>query len=246
LKIEFVQISDIHVGSESCPRVVERLRSAVSWINEELDPQFALVTGDMGEMGLKEELESAKDALDALEIPFRVLCGNHDGVEEGVFTEVFGDRLFRIDADSARFLCVGTGAGLYGDIGDEEVEWLAGELKKAGDTPCVLATHHALTLQGSGHMMPLAERERVLEVLRQRGNVHLVLSGHEHDFSISKRDGIWFVVAPAFVDEPHGFLHIELSSTIVEVQLYECDPETDRFTPSQRFSLSVRISGENT
>ncbi len=215
------------------------LRRAVSWINGELDPRFVLVTGDVGENDLKEELESAREILDGLRVPYRVLCGNHDGVEEGNFQQVFGERLFRIDTETARFLCMGTGAGLYGDIGDREIEWLEEELAKSEIGPCVLVTHHALTEQGDGHLMVLAERGRVLEVLRRSCRVPLVLSGHEHAFSLSRQGDTWFVIAPPFVVEPHQFLSYELSPTMVRVQVYEYEPDQDSFISVESFSLSL-------
>lgn len=73
--LRFAWLSDTHVGSD---RGADDLRAAVADINATPGLQFALVTGDVTEMGSLEELSLAKDILDGLGVRYYIIPGNHD------------------------------------------------------------------------------------------------------------------------------------------------------------------------
>ncbi|HZH68422.1 MAG TPA: metallophosphoesterase [Chitinophagales bacterium] len=97
-KFTFVHLTDTHIGegesdygtpgfqNDTMPegdvgRPAIRLRRAIQWINNnrlEHNIKFVIVTGDITDSGERSEFEKAKEILDALEIPYLPILGNHD------------------------------------------------------------------------------------------------------------------------------------------------------------------------
>ena len=96
-QFSFVHITDLHIGEgfddygtvghdDSPPegdvgQSAERLRTAVDWVNANKDInkiEFVMVTGDLTDSAEKSEFFKCKEILDALEIPYVPIIGNHD------------------------------------------------------------------------------------------------------------------------------------------------------------------------
>ncbi len=92
----FLVITDLHIGRNYLDYdgegysdrgtgedyyLTERLRKAVSWVNENHRAKhikFVAVLGDLSENGQRSEMRKAKEILDGLEIPYFPVIGNHD------------------------------------------------------------------------------------------------------------------------------------------------------------------------
>lgn len=148
---KFAFVTDTHIGS---PNGVaeEDLRRTVSDINSLGEIDFAIVTGDITEMGTDEEIKKAKELLDGLSIPYYVIPGNHDtGWSEsgGVsFIETFGYDKFVFEHKGYKF--IGTASGPYvrmsdGHIPRDAVVWLDSVLNATPDSqPIINANHYPL------------------------------------------------------------------------------------------------------
>jgi outer membrane protein assembly factor BamB/predicted phosphodiesterase len=148
---KFAFITDTHIGS---PNGVaeEDLQKTVLDINSLEAIDFALVTGDITEMGTDEEIRKAKQLLDGLTIPYYVVPGNHDtGWSEsgGVsFINTFGYDKFVFEHKGFKF--IGTASGPYvrmsdGHIPRDAVVWLDSVLNATpSEQPIINVNHYPL------------------------------------------------------------------------------------------------------
>lgn len=148
--LRFAWLSDTHVGSD---RGADDLRAAVADINATKGLRFALVTGDVTEMGSLEELSLAKNILDGLRLPYHIIPGNHDfkWSESGAtdFPRLWGSDRFVFASGGFRF--IGLAQGPVMRMGDghwapQDVRWLDGLLEEKGakDRPTIFVTHYPL------------------------------------------------------------------------------------------------------
>lgn len=98
--VNFVVISDTH-------DYYDGLEKQVRYINKNRDYyDFAVVSGDVSNVGLQSELERSYEFLGRLKIPFFVVPGNHDLLIDGheIFKAMFGKLSFSFDFGGATFI----------------------------------------------------------------------------------------------------------------------------------------------
>jgi outer membrane protein assembly factor BamB/predicted phosphodiesterase len=176
----FAFISDTHIGSPN-GLAEEDLRRTVRAINERTDIAFVVLTGDITELGTNRELAVAKQILDSLDVPYRIIPGNHDtGWSEtgGLgFTRTFGDDKFHFVHNGIHF--IGCASGPYvrmsdGHVPRHNMNWLESELKKIKkEEPIVFLNHYPLD---NG----LDNWYEVIDMLKAKNTV-LALCGHGHN-----------------------------------------------------------------
>src|SRR5689334_12455682 len=72
----FAFLSDVHIGVKNAD---EDLRRTVADINADTSLKFVIITGDITELGIDEELLLARKILSGLKKPLYIQTGNHDG-----------------------------------------------------------------------------------------------------------------------------------------------------------------------
>lgn len=175
-------LSDLHAGS---PYFVPNLMDRTIVEVNELRPDAILVTGDLTEMGFRQEYLLAKSYLDKLEAkPMIVIPGNHDSRNVGYahFERYFGPRgtvwhdrgLTVVAIDS-------TEPDLdHGHVGRARYPWLQEQFAHPAHFRILMLHHHLLPVPGTGRERNVVyDAGDVLEVL-QRCRVNLVLCGHKH------------------------------------------------------------------
>ena len=92
--LRIVQLSDIHCGEITFN--AKAMESIIEQINE-MQPDLAVVAGDLTAAGYEWEFAEAADWLDQIECPTVVIPGNHDARNVGYmhFEHYFGERFFR-------------------------------------------------------------------------------------------------------------------------------------------------------
>lgn len=186
-------------------------------------------------------------AFAALPMPVHALPGNHDCVPGGgdwrVFEELWGMRhaLGRtVDLPDARLILVHSQGHsraqiaaaapddpVYGWVGDEELARLDADLAGAGDRPAILFLHQLLLPWSDGanyrDYYGTANAARVFEVIKRRGNVRAVFQGHAHLYDVQQRliggRPCHFIVTPALIDYPVGWLDLQLDEGCLAVAL---------------------------
>lgn len=191
------QITDTHIkmpGKLAYKRVdtAAMLADCVKTV-QQLDPQpdVIVMTGDLVDLGRREEYDHIKSILAPLRQPIFVVPGNHDARD--TMREAFGgNKVFR----DARFLHFATSLGPIrlvgldtlipgqggGELCRDRLDWIDRTLAEAPGTPTLVLMHHPPFKTGIGHMDKLGLRgsEEFAAVLARHAQVQLVLCGHLH------------------------------------------------------------------
>lgn len=178
-----VHLSDLHAGSQYF--VPNLLNRALVEIND-LAPDLVVVTGDLTNMGYRQEYREAKEYLDRLECPrLLVVPGNHDSRNVGYvhFESLFGGRDSTVQFGGVTVVGIDSSEPDLdnGRIGRHRYPYMREALTQDPDDFKIFALHHhLLPIPGTGRERNVVyDAGDVLEILVSCG-VDLVLSGHKH------------------------------------------------------------------
>lgn len=175
----FAFISDTHIGSPD-GNAERDLRHTVADINSNKQLDFAVITGDITELGTDNQLKLAKKILDSLTIPWYIIPGNHDaGWSEsgGVsFARTFGNDRFSFDHNGIRFIACASGPYVRmsdGHIPRDAIRWLDSLLKKTpASLPVIFLNHYPIDNS-------LDNWYEAIDRLKQNNTI-AILCGHGH------------------------------------------------------------------
>ncbi|MDR2774694.1 MAG: PQQ-binding-like beta-propeller repeat protein [Tannerella sp.] len=191
----FAFLTDLHISRSATAE--EDLRRVVNQINDTQGLAFALVAGDITDAGDKESLQTAKNILDSLRIPYYIVPGNHDTKwsESGAtdFYSVFGDDYFRFEYNGFLFLGFNTGPVIRmadGHVVPQDIDSLRRDLDSygAGARPVIITTHYPLQKGDVDNWYEVTD-------LLRKYNIRAILNGHHHSDRLLFCDGI-----PTFVN----------------------------------------------
>ncbi|MBE0417772.1 MAG: metallophosphoesterase [Coriobacteriia bacterium] len=175
-------MSDLHCGSTyHIPSLATRV---VDELNE-LAPDAVVVTGDLTDMGFRQEFKSANRLVSRIECPNKlVLLGNHDArnVGEEHFEEFFGARTSELRVDGVRLLGIDSSEPDLdsGRIGRERYRWVEERFSEPEEFKVLCMHHHLVPVPGTGRERNIVyDAGDVLRVLQGSG-CDLVLCGHKH------------------------------------------------------------------
>jgi 3',5'-cyclic-AMP phosphodiesterase len=181
--IRIVHFSDIHCGSQYfVPNLMNRTLVEIN----DLAPDAIVVTGDLTNMGFRQEFHEAREYLDRLTCQDIVIApGNHDSRNVGYvhFERLFGERDSVLNKN--RITLVGVDSSEpdldYGRIGRHRYPWIRQAFEEHPDDFRIFALHHhLLPVPGTGRERNVVhDAGDVLEMLLEL-EVKLVLSGHKH------------------------------------------------------------------
>ncbi len=238
------QISDFHVTADGrlAYRKVDTnaaLAAAVSCLNALApQPDIVLGTGDLVDLGTKEEYAVLRSNLRGLKAPIFLIPGNHD--ERGALRAAFaadgyfpasGDSLnYTIESWPVRIIALDTvvPGENHGALDWAQIDWLDRRLAEQPRRPTIVMMHHPPFATGIRHMdeMGLLDGAQTLgEVIARHQQVERVLCGHIHRPIQRRWHGTIASTAPstahqvvldlqadgqsAFVMEPPGYqLHL--------------------------------------
>lgn len=186
--IRFVLFTDIHIAENSTG--AEDLRMAVEDVNRLEDLDFVLVSGDITDMNIGDNLLIAKRVLDSLTVPYHIIPGNHDtkwsGSAGANFRYLWPDDKFVFDANGYRFIGFHQGPVLRmadGHVPREDLIWLQNTLQKTGrDKPVILVIHYPLN--------PAVDNWfECVNIIRDY-NIQAVIHGHGHRSRLEYYQGV--------------------------------------------------------
>lgn len=186
--LHFAHVTDIHVGASTG---TEDLRLTIEDINNHINLDFVIVSGDITEFGSYDELYEAKKLLNNLKIPWYVIPGNHDSKwsESGCndFVRVFGDEKFSFVKNG--FLFIGTASGpnmrmAPGLVPREHLIYLEEVLDKHKSEGLTVINVNHYPLDQS-----LSNYNEVLSILR-KGKTSVTLLGHGHSNKLYNFSGL--------------------------------------------------------
>jgi len=209
--MKILQLTDLHVNAEGGKAFLRAeslrdLRRTVDYILKvELQPDVAVVTGDVSTDGTISAYTLVKQELARLGCPVWVLPGNHDKKPE--MKEVFGGECHTaidgaagicVDTEEARLLLMDSAeSGVSaGGLNEEMLAWVADQLDVPAERPVMLWMHHFPFRTGYvGMDHPFSCEEKLLELLQGR-NAY-VCSGHIHAGVLRRCGSVMLVTAPA-------------------------------------------------
>jgi Icc protein len=213
MSIRLLQLTDCHlfVSPQAtiqgiCTR--ERWLSVLAAIEPEQTRAHRLIlTGDMTHDDLPETYRVIRETLAPWWLKARFLPGNHD-VREGIH-EYLHDRIQRVGERVVfsepvdGWQLIGLDSHLpgqvKGELGGEQLDWLADELTRTSNRPTVLFLHHPPVDAPSPWMnaIGLTDRDALWSLLRSHAQVRLICAGHVHHESTTQRQGVTVVTTPA-------------------------------------------------
>ncbi len=250
------QLSDAHIegwGQKTfgIAPMAENLARCVRHINA-LDPQpdLALVTGDITNNGLPDEMARAAAILSELKPPFYVIPGNHDArdtllaafppeacpVESETFVnyviEGYDVRLIALDSTIP--------GAPGGEICQERADWLEKKLGEDESRPTILFLHHPPIKFGviETDIDGFIGADRLGEIVARHSNIVQILAGHIHLSSFSQWRGVAVSTAPSMGMRLFLDLTLERSAFILDAPAYHLH----LWTPEQRLiTHTVRV-----
>ena len=257
----FVFMTDIHMMPEL--RGAEGFAAAIAKVNE-LGPDFVITGGDLIYDALAVDYERADSLYDMFielcgdfEMPVHHTIGNHEvfGLDprSGVDTShpEFGRKMFAsrlgggstnnsFDFGGWHFILLDTigftnNRSYYGHVGQETLEWLAGDLEKTGaEVPIVLCLHIPLvspslqveynSAEGIPAGLIVTNAPEVMAFFEGR-DLRLVLQGHLHIVEQAQVKGTKFVTGGAvsaawwkgpYKDFPEGFVVVDIKDGAID------------------------------
>ena len=184
---KFALVTDTHIGN---PANNEDLIRTVEDINSLPEISFVIVSGDVTEFGSYEELQTAKNILDNLNVPYYAIPGNHDSnwSESGTndFLKIFGNETFGFEYNEYKFIGLASGPNMRmspGQIPRENLTWFFNELEHTSkDMPIIYINHYPMD-DGLNNWF------EVMDSIRPY-NVKLMLCGHGHNNRAMSFEGV--------------------------------------------------------
>ena len=192
--LTFMQISDSHMGFDkpANPNAKGTLEEAIGRIKAlPAQPSFMIHTGDITHLSKVTEFDDADKIISDAKLDVHYVPGEHDILDEEakLYRERYGrgtkgDGWYSFDAGGVHFVGLvnvkNLKAGGMGSLGEDQLKWLADDLKgKTASTPVVLFAHIPLWVVYETWGWGTEDGARALEMLKRFGSI-TVLNGHIH------------------------------------------------------------------
>ncbi|MBP2168366.1 3',5'-cyclic AMP phosphodiesterase CpdA [Erwinia toletana] len=192
------QISDLHIkaqGKLSYGKVdtLGALHKAIATLNQlQPRPDCVVITGDLVDFGRADEYQTLREALEALDIPWYVMAGNHDDRQQ--LKAAFADHPYldqhaervewQAECGPLRLLALDSSVPgqPHGELVVESLAWLDQQLQLQPHRPTLVMLHHPPFISGIDHM----DRQRLINpqdlaaIIVRHPQVERVLCGHLH------------------------------------------------------------------
>jgi Icc protein len=181
--MQFVQISDLHIGGlfkeDAFNTIVEEVNS--------LKPDAIIVSGDLTDDGLMFQFQNARREIKRLNCPNVIIFpGNHDYRHTGylLFKKFFSSSKQIYEFDDIVLLTIGTARPDRdeGEVGHRQNLWMEESLTKYENRTKIVAMHHhliAIPDTGYANVVGILDAGDTLRACLE-SKVDLVLCGHKH------------------------------------------------------------------
>jgi 3',5'-cyclic AMP phosphodiesterase CpdA len=200
--VELIQISDLHFDSEFKEEYIENV---IGYIND-TRPDAVICTGDVVHKGRLSQYEGIMPYLKKIKPKLLIIPGNHDAQNNGLifFEKFFGHRRKSMIIEEKDTIIVGLCSAIDdmkdGEIGDEQLIWLARQFEKPFENRIMALHHHLLPLPLAGRKWSTVRDAGEILDFTQLFQIDIVLSGHRH-------------VPHAWVIEPTAFIYCGTSTS---------------------------------
>jgi 3',5'-cyclic AMP phosphodiesterase CpdA len=191
----FLQISDSHIGFDkpANPNALGTLEEAINKVKAlKTKPAFMIHTGDITHLSKDKEFDDAQRIISQAGLVTHYVPGEHDMIDDEPgrqYKERYGKTAkgagwYSFDQNGVHFVglvnVVNLKAGGLGNLGDEQLAWLADDLKgKSASMPVVVFAHIPLWVVYEKWGWGTEDGGKALDLLKRFGSV-TVLNGHIH------------------------------------------------------------------
>jgi 3',5'-cyclic AMP phosphodiesterase CpdA len=208
--LTFLQISDSHVGFDkpANPNALGTLREAIDLVKAmPKKPAFMIHTGDISHLSKAAQFDDADQVIGGAGLKVHYVPGEHDMIDEDngkLYLDRYGKDAkgagwYSYDIQGVHFIglvnVVDLKAGGMGNLGADQLAWLADDLKgRSASTPIVVFAHIPLWALYPAWGWGTADAEQALTLLRPFGSV-TVLNGHIHQLMQKVEGNVTFHTA---------------------------------------------------
>jgi 3',5'-cyclic-AMP phosphodiesterase len=206
----FVQISDSHIGFDkpANPNALGTLEEAIAKVGAlRTKPAFMIHTGDITHLSKPQQFDDAEQRIARAKLDVHYVPGEHDVIDEGA-GKAYLDRYgklskgkgwYSFDHGGVHFVGLvnvfDLKAGGMGNLGPEQLAWLADNLKgKSASTPIVVFAHVPLWTIAADWGWGTQDSAEALQLLARFGSV-TVLNGHIHQLMQKVEGNVTFHTA---------------------------------------------------
>jgi 3',5'-cyclic-AMP phosphodiesterase len=206
----FVQISDSHIGFDkpANPNALGTLKEAIAKVGAlRTKPAFMIHTGDITHLSKPQQFDDAEQRIARAKLDVHYVPGEHDVIDEGA-GKAYLDRYgklskgkgwYSFDHGGVHFVGLvnvfDLKAGGMGNLGPEQLAWLADDLKgKSASTPIVVFAHVPLWTIAADWGWGTQDSAAALQLLARFGSV-TVLNGHIHQLMQKVEGNVTFHTA---------------------------------------------------
>jgi len=206
----FLQLSDSHVGFDKAanPNALGTLEEAITKVGAlPVKPAFMIHTGDITHLSKDDQFDNAAQVIGKLKLDAHYVPGEHDIVDENngkAYLDRYGKGTkgtgwFSFDQNGAHFIglvnVVNLKAGGMGNLGADQLAWLADDLKgKSPSTPIVLFAHIPMWTIAPEWGWGTQDSAQALSLVSKFGSV-TVLNGHIHQIMQKVEGNVTFHTA---------------------------------------------------
>jgi len=207
----FAQISDSHIGfnKDANPDVAGTLKQSIELVNAlPRPPALVLHTGDITHLTKPEEFDTAAQLLSGLKVAeLHTTPGEHDVTDGGAayfarFGKASDNRgYYSFDSHGVHFVALvnvmNFKPGGLGALGDDQLAWLAKDLKgRSASQPVVVFAHMPLWTIYEPWGWGTGDADQAFALLKRFGSV-TVLNGHIHQIVQKVEGNVTFHTARA-------------------------------------------------
>jgi len=214
-KFQFAWFTDTHIAQSGT--AAADLRAVVKDVNSRDSISFVIVSGDITDLNINDDLLLAKTILDSLNMPYYIIPGNHDTKWSDTgnqnFKDFWGDDKFVFDYEGYKFIGIHQGPILHmtdGHISPKDLRWLEKMLKNLDDKnqPIIFVTHYAVD-------QSIDNYDRFLDIIKPY-KVKMILHGHGHRNRSANYCGIPGIMSRSTLrakQESAGYTLVKLNDT---------------------------------
>ncbi len=210
-------LNDTHIGEKQKPDapIPRNLKTTVdALVALPKRPAMILINGDMamrdGQPGDYRYFANLIRPLREAGMPVHVTLGNHD--DRAVFYDVLREEKPKHPVVASRHVAVvpARRANFFlldsllktmiaeGDLGAEQLRWLAQALDAHTDKPAIIIAHHNPRFGDPAHIKGgLVDTQALWEIIGPRKHVKAYVHGHIHHWNVSGEAGIHIINTPA-------------------------------------------------
>jgi 3',5'-cyclic AMP phosphodiesterase CpdA len=206
----FLQISDSHIGFDKAanPHAVDTLKEAIAKVEAlKAKPAFMIHTGDITHLSKAEQFDTADQIIGGPGLDVHYVPGEHDVIDETAgkaYLDRYGKNAkgagwYSFDQNGVHFIglvnVANLKAGGLGNLGDDQLAWLADDLKPlSSSAPIVVFAHIPLWTVYPQWGWGTEDSAQALDMLKHFGSV-TVLNGHIHQIMQKVEGNVTFHTA---------------------------------------------------